>query len=344
MIFPSMHFRNLAIESLAYELPPRHVSSSELEDRLNGAISRLKLPARSIEPLTGIAERRFWDPGTLISDVAARVARRAIDAAGIGPERIGVLINTSVCKDYLEPSMASLVHGDLGLRPECANFDIANACLGFMNGIEVAGRMIEEGLVDYALLVDGESAGEIVESTIRRLLRLDITAKDFWDNFATLTLGSVAVAMVLTNSRLSRTTHRVNGSVSLADTSQNRLCLGTAERMVTDATRLLKAGVQLAWLTWQLAASQIPRWSASGIAQFICHQVGKSHMIALCEALGIDLAKCFLTFPKHGNVGPAAVPLTLALAEEAGRVKRGDHVALMGIGSGLNVTMMSVTW
>jgi len=334
----------VAIEAVSYELPPRQISSTELENRLNGLTSRLKLPQRPIEPLTGISERRFWDPGTLVSDVAGRVARKALRAAGVEGEKIGILINTSVSKDYLEPSMASLVHGDLGLKPECLNFDIANACLGFLNGIEVAGRMIDEGLVDYALLVDGESAGEIVDSTIKRMATLDVTAKDFWDNFATLTLGSVAVAMVLTNAKLSKTTHRVNGSVTLADTSQNRLCLGTSDWMVTQSTRLLKAGVELALKTWAKASAQMPGWAADQINHFICHQVGKPHVMALCEALGIDLAKCPMTFQHHGNVGPAGVPLTLALAEESGRIRKGDHVALMGIGSGLNVTMMSVTW
>jgi 3-oxoacyl-[acyl-carrier-protein] synthase-3 len=114
--------------------------------------------------------------------------------------------------------------------------------------------------------------------------------------------------------------------------------------MVTDSTRLLKAGVSLARKAWEMANLQFKGWSNGGIQQYICHQVGLSHMMALCEALGIDLARCFLTFPRHGNVGPAAVPLTLALATEAGRVKPGDHVALMGIGSGLNVSMMSLAW
>jgi acyl-CoA:acyl-CoA alkyltransferase len=339
-----MLFHNLAIESLSYEVPRDPVTSSQLEDRLKDIMQRLRLPSRAIEVLTGIAERRFWDKGTPVHQVATRVARRAVEVAGIEPERIGVLINTSVCKDYLEPSMASLIHGDLGLAPSCMNFDIANACLGFINGIEVAGRMIETGQVDYALVVDGENAGDIVEATIRRLLTPGVTARDFWDNFATLTLGSAAVAMVLSRKDLSNTTHRVNGSVSLADTSHNRLCLGTADRMITESTRLLKAGVALARLTWGLASERIPRWIESGIDQYICHQVGHSHMLALCQGLGIDFAKCFLSYPAHGNVGPAAVPLTLALAEEAGRVRRGDHVALMGIGSGLNVSMMSLTW
>jgi 3-oxoacyl-[acyl-carrier-protein] synthase-3 len=192
--------------------------------------------------------------------------------------------------------------------------------------------------------VDGESAEGVVDATIQRLQAPQVTAKDFWDQFATLTLGSAAVAMVLSHSRLSQTSHRVQGSVNLADTSNSRLCLGTAERMVTDSTRLLKAGVALAQMTWMLACEQIHGWSEGSIQQYICHQVGLSHMLALCQALSIDVAKCFLTFPNHGNVGPAAVPLTLALATEAGRVREGDHVALMGIGSGLNVSMMSVAW
>jgi 3-oxoacyl-[acyl-carrier-protein] synthase III len=339
-----MHFSNVAIESVVYDLPPHIVTSGELEDRLAEVTARLKLPANPIQPLTGIAERRFWDEGVPVHQVAARAARRAIAAAGIEPEQVGLLINTSICKDFLEPSMASLIHGDVGLEPECMNFDLANACLGFMNGIEVAGRMIDAGLVDYALLVDGESARDVVESTVRCLLDPETTAQDFWDSFATLTLGSAAVAMVLARADLSWTLHRVNGCVTLADTTQNRLSVGTAERMVTDSTHLMKTGVNLAKKTWTLASDRLAAWSPTSIGQFICHQVGHAHMAALSDALGIDLAKCFLTYPQHGNVGPAAVPLTLAMADEAGRLRPGDHVALMGIGSGLNVTMMSVTW
>jgi 3-oxoacyl-[acyl-carrier-protein] synthase-3 len=114
--------------------------------------------------------------------------------------------------------------------------------------------------------------------------------------------------------------------------------------MVTDSPRLLKAGVALARRTWARAVEELPRWSNATIDGYMCHQVGKSHMTALTQALEIDAAKCQLTYPTLGNVGPAAVPLTLALAVEAGRVRSGDHVALMGIGSGINVAMMSVTW
>lgn len=339
-----MLFRNLTIESLGYELAPHRVTSTQLEDRLNGAMTRMRLPPRPIELLTGITERAFWDAGTPVAEVAARAGRKALAAAGVHPREVGLLISTSVSKDYLEPSIASLVHGELGLDSHCQSFDLANACLGFINGMEVAGRMIEAGVIDYALIVDGESAGPIVDSTLRRLSAPEATNQDFWDNFATLTLGSAAVAMVLGHAKRTRTTHRVNGSVSRADTENNKLCLGTADRMVTDSTRLLKAGVALARQTWGDAVEQLPGWAPEGIDQFILHQVGKSHLVAICNALNIPQQRAFVTYPTFGNVGPAAVPLTLALAEEAGRVRPGDHVALMGIGSGLNVAMMSVTW
>jgi len=339
-----MHFRNVAIESVAYEHAPVRVSSDDLERQLNGAMTRLRLPPKPIELLTGITERGYWPPGTTVSEVAARAGRRALAVAGVDPLEVGLLLNTSVCKDFLEPSMAALVHGSLGLGPKCRNFDISNACLGFMNGIEVAGQLIDAGVIDTALVVDGESSRDIVKATIRRLHAPDSTSQDFWDNFATLTLGSTAVAMVLTRADRARGSHRVLGSVSLADTENNRLCIGNAERMITDSTRLLKAGVQLARRTWTLASEQLTDWSDAGIDQYVCHQVGRSHLAALAQTLEINPQKIFATYPRHGNVGPAAVPLTLALAVEAGAVKAGQHVALMGIGSGLNVAMMSVRW
>ena len=74
-------------------------------------------------------------------------AEEAIEEAGVDRDKIGVLINTSVCRDYLEPSTACLVHGNLGLHERCLNFDIGNACLAFLNGMDVAARMIERGEV-----------------------------------------------------------------------------------------------------------------------------------------------------------------------------------------------------
>ena len=68
--------------------------------------------------------------------------------AGVDRSRVGLLVNTSVSRDYLEPSTASIVSGNLGLNDNCLNFDIANACLAFLSGMDVASRMLERGEID----------------------------------------------------------------------------------------------------------------------------------------------------------------------------------------------------
>ena len=334
----------IAIEAVAYELAPHRITSSALEEHISPTLTRLGLSRGQFEQLTGIRERRFWDPQTTPSEAATRAARKVITVADINPDDIGCLINTSVCKDYVEPSVACLVHGNLKLAPHCLNYDIANACLGFLNAIDTVGMMIEKGLIKYGLVVDGESSREVVESTLRRLQSHSASLEDFRNQFATLTLGSGAVAMLLCHRDRARAGHIINGSVSRAATRYNRVCYGQKDYMKTDSTALLLAGVELAGATWKQAAGILPRWSDDTIDHYIPHQVSTRNMEVLCKALKLDFNKAFLNVQTLGNIGPAALPITLAMADDAGRLKPGDHVALMGIGSGLNCTMMSVTW
>ncbi len=340
----NMAHEDTTIESVAYELPPHRISSAWIEEQISGLLSRLRIPHGQILGLTGIRERRFWDTGVTPSAVATLAARKAIDKAGINPQDIGVLISTSVCKDYIEPSVACIVHGNLKLSPHCLNFDVGNACLAFINAINIISLMIKSGQIQYGLIVDGEGSREVVESTIRLLNADSANIQSVSDHFATLTLGSGAAAMVLCGSKNSRTGHVINASVSLAATEHSGLCRGQRDQMITNAPTLLINGVKLAQRTWQLACEKIKNWSDATIQHYIPHQVSQRNMDALNQKLGLTPEKQYLTFPFLGNVGPAAIPITLALAEEDGRLKPGDHVALMGIGSGLNCTMMSVTW
>lgn len=339
-----MRFTKVAIEALGYELAPHRITSDWLEDQIGATMQRLGIPKGRLEQLSGIRERRFWDAGTLPSTVATIAAEKTLATAEIDRQRIGVIINTSVCQDYLEPSTACFVHRNLGLSPKAINYDVRNACLGFLNGMVIAAMMIESGQTDYALIVNGEGSQDAVMATIRRLQRPETTMQEFRDNFATLTLGSGAAAMLLAHTDVAKSSHRLNGAVSLAATEHNQLCVGMPDYMKTDASALLVAGVKLASQTWALAQEQLPGWSDDEIALYAPHQVGARHMAAVAEAIAITPAKLYLNFPVLGNIGPAALPISLAQAAEAGRLKPGDHVGLLGIGSGLNCSMMSVTW
>lgn len=335
--------KNVFLESIAYELPPYVVSSDSIVQRLRPASDRVGLDTGAVMSATGVEERRFWARGGTIVAAASNVARQAIEKSRIDPAEVGALVSTSVCKDYIEPSMASMIHGELGLGAHCLNLDVGNACLGFLNGLALVADMIELGRIRAGVVVDAESSREVVEATIQRLLRDDSRAQDFHLNFATLTLGSGAVAVVLTHRDLSCRKHRLVGHVSLADTVHRNLCLGSPQQMLVHAHQLLEAGLLLARQTWGLA-QKLLGWNSANLDFIVGHQVGARHFRSLFELFGLDPGHTFVTYPFLGNVGPASVPLTLAIAIERGLIRPGFRLALMGIGSGLNCSMMEIEW
>src|SRR5690606_25573744 len=113
--------------------------------------------------------------------------------------------------------------------------------------------------------------------------------------------------------------------------------------MQTDSEALLVAGLALARETWA-EFTRLSGWDAATTDRYICHQVGSTHRRKLYESLGLDLAKDFSTFETLGNTGSVALPATLAAAVEAGAIKPGDKVGLLGIGSGLNCLMLALEW
>lgn len=338
-----MRLTHVSIAGLAYVDAPVVVPTADLERQLQPTAERLGLRLDLLVALTGIDERRFWPPGVQPSDAATWAAEQALAASGIDRERLGVIVSTSVCKDYIEPSVASLVHGNLHLPPTCLNFDVGNACLAFLNGMELVGALIERGAVDYGLVVDGENSRQAVEATVARLRQPSCDPRIFRDNFATLTLGSGSAAAVLARSDLAPHGHRFLGGVSLAATEHNRLCLGQPEEMRTDPTTLLTAGVALASRTFELAREQMG-WSIDALDELVMHQVSAPHTDRIVEALGADPRKVFAIYPRFGNIGPASIPIVLGKARDAGRLRRGARIGLMGIGSGLNCAMMEIVW
>ncbi|PIE01131.1 MAG: 3-oxoacyl-ACP synthase III [Acidobacteria bacterium] len=340
-----MKYSNVVIEGLAYIEAPHHIESKWIEDQIKDTMERIGIPQGQLERLTGIKERRFWDPEVMPSDVATLAARKVMEETKVDPADLGLLVNTSVSKDYLEPSVASLVHGNLKLHSQCQNLDIGNACLGFVNGIDYAALLIESGIIKKAIIVNGESSREICENTIKRLQKPSCTTEEFRNNFASLTLGSGAVAMIVSHKDCAKhQQHKINGSASLAATEHSRLCLGNNQKMVTDASMLLVAGVELACRTWKFAEQKLENWTDDQISLYVPHQVSVRHTEAFCSNLKLDFAKFHLNVQKFGNIGPAALPITLAMADDANRCIEGEQIGLVGIGSGLNCTMMSVTW
>jgi 3-oxoacyl-[acyl-carrier-protein] synthase-3 len=299
----------------------------------------LRLRSGLLRRVAGVNERRNWAPGESSDDAAVAAGRQALTESGVDASEIGLVINTSVSRKHLEPSVAVRLHHGLGMPSSAINFDIANACLGFVNGMSVAASMIESGQIRYAIVVNGEDADEIQVNTIDRLLREDVDREGFMSEFASLTLGSGSAAAVLGRTDEHPGGHRILGGVTRAATQFHELCVGSVDGMFTDAKALLKGGLDLVVSAWKEASTE---WDWSTMDRYITHQVSSVHTNAIVKAAKLDRDRVPTTFPQYGNVGPASIPITLA--EEQETLKKGDRVLLMGVGSGLNTAMMELAW
>lgn len=343
-----MKFSNVVIESLAVALPDEVLTSAGIEERLRPLYERLKLPEGRLELMTGIRERRVWPRGTRPSEASAAAGRAVLAQSRLAPEQVELFMHCAVSRDMLEPATASFAHRKIGLPATAQIFDVSNACLGFLNALTIAAGLIESGQIKCALVASGENGGPLIEQTLRTLLAQPLDRQAIKPFFANLTIGSGAVATMVCHRDLAPDGHRLIGGVARAATVHSELCQGDTHgadslAMQTDSEALLVAGIQLAQETWT-EFSALTGYDACSTNRFICHQVGSTHRRKLYEALGLDLAKDFSTFETLGNTGSVALPATLAAAAEAGAVRRGDRVGLLGIGSGLNCLMLAVEW
>ncbi|MFH0924923.1 MAG: 3-oxoacyl-ACP synthase III [bacterium] len=349
-------YNNVCIESLGYLLPENKLTSSEIETQLSPIYEKLKLPFGRLEMMSGIKERRLWNKGTLPSQAAIKAGQEVLHNSGFSIDKIGCLIHCAVCRDCMEPATASIIHHSLNLSKETLVYDISNACLGILNGIISVANMIELGQIKAGLLVAGECAESLIEGTIHKILSDPaIDRKTIKPHFASLTIGSAAVAMLLTHTSISKNQHRLIGAAIKTASEHNKLCQGDTVNkilrdnsnnhleMQTDSEQLMKTGCELAGVTWEVLKGCL-NWDNNTPNRVFTHQVGIAHRKLLYQTTGIDLGKDFPTLEFLGNVGSVSLPITFALGIEKNLVVKGDKIALLGIGSGLNCIMMGVEW
>ncbi|MEJ5275935.1 MAG: 3-oxoacyl-ACP synthase III, partial [Thermogemmata sp.] len=307
-----MRYSQVHIEAIGYELPPVVVSTADLEARLQPVYEALQLQPGQLELLTGINERRWWEPGYPLSEGAATAARKALAAAELDPSQVDVLIYAGVCREQFEPATACAVAARLGIGGHALIYDLSNACLGVLNGVLDIANRIELGQARAGLVVSAETAREINENIIDQIIRTK-SLELFRASIATLTGGSGAVAVLVVSEELSRHKRRkVLGGVAQAAPEYHALCrwgmrsllpatVHTVEKlfgtqagallqrgldfglkhvmvpfMETQAGELLKYGIEVGLRTWKRFLSTFG-WAVEEIDKVICHQVGAVH-------------------------------------------------------------------
>jgi acyl-CoA:acyl-CoA alkyltransferase len=343
-----MRFEHVRLESFAHHLPDEVLRSEEIEARLAPLYERLNLHAGRLELMSGIRERRVYPRCTRPSTIAAAAGEIALARTRIPRERVGALVHAGVCRDFLEPATASVVHERLRLSPACTVFDLSNACLGFANALCLVGSQIERGEIEAGLVVTGEDGGPLVEATLRALVEDPRAGRaELKRAYASLTIGAGGAAMLLAHERVAASATRLAGGVARAATEHHVLCQGDHAQgregmlMETDAEALLEAGNALAARTWPAFLEELG-WRREGVERIVTHQVGAAHRRRLFETLELDLGRDFPTFETLGNIGSASLPISYALAREKGFVGPSQRTALLGIGSGLHCLMLGL--
>jgi 3-oxoacyl-[acyl-carrier-protein] synthase-3 len=346
-----MRWSRVCVDAIAYDLPIERVLTSTLEAQLGPMYAALNLEAGQVAALTGIVARRYWPTAEPMHACASRAAKKALLASGIPADALGAVVYAGVCRDNLEPATACAVAEALGTAPDALVFDVSNACLGVLNGmVEIANR-IELGQMRAGIVVAAESSREIIEASIARMNE-EPTMDRYRLGLATLTGGSGAVAVVMSEAGFSDAEHRLVAGAALSAPEHHRICrwgpktglLGeSANVMDTDASQVLLHGVDLGKRTWERFL-QATGWRSTDVDRVICHQVGSGHRREVLRALSLPESRDFSTFEELGNMGTVSVPLTAARASEEGFLRAGDRVGWLGIGSGLNCLMLGLTW
>lgn len=336
---------------MGYELGPNVVTSASLENRLAPLYAKLRMGAGQVEALTGIRERRWWNKGAVMSERAAAAARKALDESRVAPQELGVLIYGGVCRDHLEPATAAHVAAQLDLSPEIEVYDISNACLGVLNGMVAIANRIELGQIRAGMVVSCETSREINEIMIEHMLSHP-DMETFRMSIATLTGGSGAVAVILSDASFGEGRPKLKGGAHRAAPAYHELCRWHVGNHVpfelpqyfeTDGVAVLRHGTTLGTETW---AAFLPEmgWERGSVDRVVCHQVGRQHQQTILRALGVEAEKDFSTYEFLGNMGTVSLPLTAAVGAERGEIERGQRVGFLGIGSGLNCLMLGWDW
>lgn len=297
--------------------------------------------AEWIERKTGIRQRRRAAPQEATSDLAAAAALRALDQAGITPERLSYLVVATATPDQPQPATAAIVQHLIGARGAAA-FDVNAVCSGFVYALAVAEHLVgaaPEG--GHALVVGADVYSRIVDPADRR------TAVLFGDGAGAVVVGpvpqgrgTVATSLLTMGDRHELIRVAAGGSrrpasaATLRDGSHHFAMDGRAVRaFVHDALpgavhRLLgRAGVR-----------------PEQVDHFVPHQANGVMLQEVWPLLGLGSAALHLTVDRHGNTGAASIPVTLDLVHRRGLLAEGDLVALCGFGGGMSVGSALLSW
>jgi len=302
-------------------LPPDRLSNADLAQRL--AVTGVETSDEWIVERTGISARHFAAPDVSCSDLAAEASRHALQAAGLQPGDIDLIIVATSTPDMVFPSAACILQNKLGMAG-CPAFDIQAVCSGFVYALTVADAMIKTGTASKALVVGAEVFSRIL---------------DFSDRTTCVLFGDGAGAVVLeasdTPGILASDLHADGKHVGIlcvpGNVSGGKVVGDALLKMDGQAVFKLAVGVLESAARASLTKANL---TDADIDWLIPHQANIRIMQSTAKKLKLPLEKLIVTVDQHGNTSAASTPLALDVSVRSGKIKKGDTLMLEGVGGG----------
>lgn len=312
-------------------LPPRRLTNAELAAEL--ATKGVESSDEWIVARTGIQARHFAGPDVSSSDLGVEAAKNALEAAGLLPSDIDLIIVATSTPDMVFPSVACILQNKLGIAG-CPAFDVQAVCSGFIFALTVADAMIKTGSATKALVIGAE--------VFSRLL-------DFSDRTTCVLFGDGAGAVVLeasdTPGILASDLHADGKHVGIlcvpGHVSGGQVLGDPLLKM--DGQAVFKLAVGLLESTARATLTKANMTEAD-IDWMIPHQANLRIMQSTAKKLKIPLEKVIVTLDQHGNTSAASIPLALDASVRSGKVKKGDTLMLEGVGGGFTWGSVLLTY
>ena len=297
-------------------LPPRRVTNAELAERV-------ETTHEWIVERTGIEARHIAGDGETTATLATEAAKKALGAAGVPAEKVGLIVLATATPDQTFPASATRVQTALGID-DCIAFDVAAVCTGFLYALSVADNMLKGGMADYALVIGSETFSRILD----------------WEDRTTCVLfGDGAGAILLeaeeTEDRgiLATRLHADGRHNDLLYVDGGVSTTGTVGKLRMKGKEVFRHAVT------NLADVLNETMTAAGhepheIDWVVPHQANKRILDATAKKLGLSPDKVIVTVDQHANTSAASVPLALDVAVRDGRIRKGDLIVLEAMGGG----------
>jgi 3-oxoacyl-[acyl-carrier-protein] synthase-3 len=347
----AMHFdAGVRISGVGSEIPPTVVTTAEVEERVG--IARFGLEPGWLQRVTGVRERRWAEPETQPSDLAAAAARRALEVAQISVDEIDLVIFAGITRDFIEPATSNAVAAKLG-AVGARVFDVTNACNGLIDGLDVADSLIRSGKAGRVLVTTGERASISIAWNARSM-------EELLRSVGGLVVGDGGGAVVLERSA---DPHRgLRGRAYRSSPQHWELAVGGRFRPTTQACEICGSVVDLRFLCdgrrlFEVGFALMPEvmqaamtdtgWDYDELDVVLCHEASKrfveNGMTMLGEADNPG-PKIWSTVERFGNTSTVSLPLQMSAALEAGALVPGAKVLALGGSSGVSMAAVTIVW